>query len=103
MTTISYECAKKLKEFLGESAPKPMDQDCFYSDNFEYMYWNTPAYELQDLFSKKFCEAMRNKIKWGINESPMTSKEISNVMFSAYYEKGLPAVEKELFRLMENK
>jgi len=85
-----YEVSKRLKEFLGESAPEPMGK----------MYWNTdgptrgmgagqgtpicfgalgfkngdkytyPAYCLHDLLSKPFCEAMAHndaKIEGPIN------------------------------------
>lgn len=109
MTThISYKTAKALKEFLADSAPEPMDRKYFLigagSANpkpmkvFEPEKSLTPAYQLHDLLSKPFCEAMANKLK-GVWTSLWVADKIAGV----YFDSGLPAVEAELIRLMEAK
>ena len=53
------------------------------------------AYQLHDLLSRPFCEAMAPKCKMFFPED--VSAEINN----AYYHGGLPAVEKALTEMME--
>ena len=121
-----YEVSKRLKEFLGESAPEPMGK----------MYWNTdgptrgmgagqgtpicfgalgfkngdkytyPAYCLHDLLSKPFCEAfIRERFARRLNYEA-AAWELSGYlerMINEYYNGGLPAVEKALLEMMEAK
>lgn len=75
MTHISYETAKRVKEFLEESAPEPVDCKYYreYKDNegqiygpsltleTDRLYKETPAYQLHDLLSRAFCEAMATR------------------------------------------
>lgn len=111
-THISYKTAKALKEFLGDKAPEPMDTTLAYCDGcMELIVSNIPvcphcasfggypAYQLHDLLSKPFCEAMSLKI-YGKNIWDLkVFRELSNRYFSG----GLPAVEKELLKMMEGK
>lgn len=113
MTThISYECAKKLKEFMGESAPEPMksemgqiwiyDSECPDDGMLQGVSMSAgdyPAYCLHDLLSKPFCEAMANKEKYGF----IRGQEMAGIISSAYYSAGIPAVEAELMKMMEAK
>jgi hypothetical protein len=121
-THISYKTAKALKMFLGDKAPEPMDSMVwapskktftimdgreFYRDA-DYVF---PAYQLHDLLSKPFCEAMA-KI-YGNNVKPLqilrchvieeTGRDIRNLLSMAYYNGGLSAVEKALMEMMEGK
>lgn len=138
-THISYATAKALKEFLGDKAPEPMAQEYFIGHHKdEAMTWAdcdnwhnnqmhghnekeiaVPAYQLHDLLSKEFCEAMVESgatffIQWiadghkkgrykklkanmPIEDAGWLAKEL----FHAYYfNGGLPAVEAELMRMM---
>lgn len=121
MTHISYKTAKRLKEFLGESVPEPMLNDWYIiRRDSSHPFVSTPAtedethlingpaaYSLHDLLSKPFCEAMAlarrtpqasevyTRIVWG--------PQISKVLSEVYYHSGLPAVEKELMKMMDGK
>ena len=112
-THISPDLAKKLKKFLGDSAPEPIDPEyaCGYSEG-EYMCpWPHdialfPAYQLHDLLSKEFCEVMADitdKAASEINRKRCAREIIRNEIVIAYYNGGLSAVEKELLRMMEGK
>ena len=111
MTHISYKCAKALKEFLGESAPEPMGDNplAYYGkDLMHYVpaekdtemhrqIFNGFAYQLHDLLSKPFCEAFSDKTE------DMGVWEVSESINHFYFNGGLPAVEAELFKMMEGK
>lgn len=108
MTHITYKTAKMLKEFLGESAPRPMmceywvkDGGKIMRDIFNVAPVGSPAYQLHDLLSKPFCEAMGKKMKWDSLEEAMyvVNQNINN----CFYKGGLPAVEKVLIEMMEGK
>jgi len=119
MTThISYSTAKKLKAFLGESAPEPMEDNkrgyygkdlmCYVpeesaTERHKYTF-DGYAYRLEDLLSKPFCEAfldtMENKKHW----CPVDSNaDLSHELAYKYFFGGLPAVEKALCEMMEGK
>lgn len=101
-THISYETAKRLKEFLGESAPDPMmgimDENSWYGENemgficiSEKLEHNDiPAYQLHDLLSKPFAETMFPKLGW------LEARDVTTELFWAWEDGGLPAVEKAL-------
>lgn len=115
---ISYEVSKRLKEFLGESAPTPMvgfywrpeDTDdieiiSFINFNGEKTKDFYPAYQLHDLLSKPFTDAIFKKI--GVVEMTDTDMGIEDdydvflkISYS-YYEGGLPAVERALMEMMK--
>lgn len=121
MTThISYETAKKLKEFLGVSAPFPMRREVWIIvDGKPKVNWVTPlgaelygenkipAYELHDILSKPLCEAFveAGKIKFCFDEDEITDfiADWSTDIAYAYWNGGLPAVEKALCEMMEGK
>lgn len=112
MTHTSYELSKKLKEFLGKDAPEPIakswskycpvcglmefesDHDCVCS--------TIPAYTLEDLLSKPFCEAFGKKL--GPDEWPITYDEperIARWIQRRYWNGGYPEVEKCLLEMMK--
>lgn len=100
MTThISYKTAKALKEFLVDKAPGPMGGSWYresgvlspmYSVHIEIY----PAYQLHDILSKQFCEAMDAKCRHGY-------EDLGTMLFELNYAHGLPAVEAELMRMMD--
>jgi len=116
-TYISYEVSKRLKEFLGESAPCPAD-NLFYCptefdkpgkapaiiEEFEILdgYEGFPAYQLHDLLSKPFCEALAKRLP----NSPIRyfnlfkARTSSEILSENYYSGGLSAVEKELMKMI---
>lgn len=107
MTThISYECAKKLKDFLGDSAPEPIKGERYGIErshpyiSFDVVLHKIPAYQLHDLLSPAFCEAMVLKLKSdypGYNV-PM---ELQGELSIEYWGGGLPAVEKSLEQMIK--
>ncbi len=107
-THTSYEVSKRLKEFLGESAPEPMDKGLdsrsWYSPNHacpcRYQEpGGFPIYQLHDLLSRPFCEVMSLKI-YGTN---MWDLKVFRQLSNLYFSGGLPAVEAELMKMMEAK
>lgn len=107
-THTSYEFSKRLKEFLGESAPEPISPWAYDAKIKTKGPWkwheeerrktDFPAYQLHDLLSKPFCEAMNKRMK-----SPSWFN-ISTTIFHAYVlHGGLPSVEKALTKMMEAK
>ena len=119
--TLSYEVCKRLKEFLGEDAPEPIDSELWThvppkissSDNClksmrEHPYL-TPVYKLHDILSKPFCEALAKKCDIekvypkAFTQCPWKEVLIRNILCSEYYDGGYPAVEKELMQMMEEK
>ena len=106
MTThISYETARKLKDFLKESAPEPMD--IMYVSRTYQPFASYYAYQLHDLLSKPFCEAFvkAGKVKFGFDEDEVTDfiADWSTEIAYAFWNGGLPAVEKTLCEMMESK
>jgi len=99
MTThISYKCAKALKEFLGDSAPVPLDHEAMHFDHGNGGW----PYQLHDLLSKPFCKVMAKKAEGYTGVSSFYADwEMSNRLSYLYFTAGLPAVEKELMALME--
>lgn len=107
-THVSYEVSKKLKEFMGDSAPEPMDRYPMYISGFGSRVTTDkagnytdmekyPAYQLHDLLSKPFCEAMAYCI--GLNRTDV----FDDIVFALTSWGGLPAVEKALLEMMEGK
>ena len=117
MTThISYETAKRLKEFLGDSAPEPIkgvfgeiwlyDPECPEDGILQGVSISAgdyPAYQLHDLLSKEFCEAMEEKYENGGERQGFNPSDLAHEITSKYYDGGLPAVEKALLEMMEGK
>ena len=114
-THISYEVSKRLKEFLGDSAPDPMEPGWWVETTDGGHTWpdihtchektDPPAYQLHDLLSKPFTDAMFKKV--GVVEMTDTDMGIEDdydvflKISYAYYEGGLPAVEKSLMEMMK--
>jgi hypothetical protein len=112
----SYELSKALKEFLGDSAPEPMDGIyCYGKDKLlDKADWSKlpskciPAYTLDDILSKPFCEAMAKAIRKNqaknFKPSPMDVQnlgiELRYILSKEYYAGGFPAVELALKRLI---
>jgi hypothetical protein len=120
----SYEVSKRLKEFMGESAPEPMGK----------MYWNTdgptrgmgagqgtpicfgalgfkngdkytyPAYCLHDLLSKPFITAMEKRMySPEVLGDGYDEREHYHQILNAWVDGGMEAVEKALLEMMEAK
>lgn len=106
---ITYETAKKLSEFLGESAPKAIGGKYWATINGEQQRRNIymghlgiasyPAYRLEDLLSRKFCVTFAIKIKDVLFSNPDILME--ELVAKYYYSGGLPAVEAALIQMME--
>lgn len=118
MTHISYKVSKMLKEFLGESAPEPTDtaywvthqytRDIFmaHKNDGAQVDYIAPAYQLHDLLSKPFCEAMA-KTKcmtlFADGSCPWSWGSYYDRLSMENKDGGLPAVEKALCEMMEAK
>lgn len=119
---ISYETAKALKGFLVCSVPEPVNHKWYIKnqvkpdgskwllqdgDATEYEKMGTicyPAYTLEDLLSKPFCEAFSNKLDY--EEWPIRHDDpelVSKDLWAAYFDGGFPAVEKCLWEMMGRK
>jgi len=112
MTQIhtSYEVSARIKEFLGESAPEPLSEQWYTSLGTivnNGLRLKPPAYQLHDLLSKLFTEAMFKKV--GVVEMTDTDLGIEDdydvflKISYAYYEGGLPVVERVLMEMMEDR
>ena len=119
-THTSYKLSKALKEFLGESAPEPIkgelgqiwvyDPECPEDGILQGVSMSAgdyPAYALHDLLSKPFAEAFVKvgKVKFGFDEDEVTDfiADWSTEIAYVYWNGGLPAIEAELFKMMEGK
>ena len=119
-THISYETAKALNKFLGDSAPAPMELEWFYDLSDKSVYYDPyndpynadpgiePAYKLHDLLSKPFCEAIANKLPpikvhtdCEIGWNSVCCDDVYLNLSGSYKNGGLPAVEQELLRMIE--
>lgn len=96
----SYKVSKMLKEFLGESAPEPMD-GMYIKLNISNVGPSYPRYSLHDLISKTFCRAMCETMK--TRNSFMWPCYIRAAISRAYWGGGMEAVEKALTEMMEGK
>jgi hypothetical protein len=98
-TCISYEAAARIKEFLGESAPGPMDWDSCSSEILDgygrFLRYDT-TYQLHDLLSKPFCETFTEKWKG----KGWEGATLSQLILRQYYHSGLPAVELALLEMI---
>ncbi len=108
-THTCYEVSKRLKEFLGDSAPEPMaveDEYPYYGINGSRVprKFSTesdyPRYQLHDLLSKPFCEAMGEKIDPGCSDS---GDDLAYRIYDEYREGGLPEVESCLMEMVNGK
>ena len=103
-THTSFEVSKRLKEFCPE-LPEPMDMMCYGHDGKLFKSVPPvilfPAYRLEDLLSKPFCEAFYKKIY--PEATAINIADASWALWIGYYTGGLPAVESELMKMMEGK
>ncbi len=109
-THISYETAKRLKEFLGDKAPEPMVRGWYLPKSHDITelrapcFNHPPAYQLHDLLSRSFQEAFWAKFKIGrVFELDVVAANRCLELTKIYYIDGLPAVEKALIEMMEGK
>lgn len=114
-THTSYTTSKKLKAFLGESAPKPIRKEWHYGFGSNYEGFITepkkyedcflaPAYQLHDILSRPFCEAFLNAMEEKKHWCPVDGNdELSHELAYKYFFGGLPAVEAALCKMMEDK
>jgi len=108
-THTSYKVSKRLKEFLGESAPEPISQEhwcggCGQIQPFgacDGVSDSAPAYQLHDLLSKPFCFAMADKMEGENSEMINPYRDIHGVLSESYFVGGLPAVESALMEMMK--
>ena len=105
-THLSYEVSKKLKEFLGEDTPEPIEAGYWCGNGHAYSLTppvkkgavnSAPFYKLHDLLSRPFCEAMAKKIRY------QCAGAVYSEMAHNNWLGGLPAVEKVLLDMMEAK
>ena len=108
MTThISYETAKRLKEFCPE-LPEPMADGPQYHAEPEFKTTKAaPMWQLHDLLSEPFCqEFCRSWVAWdrtiGLKANALPLWEFFYFIISNANRKGgLPAVERLLLDLMK--
>ena len=123
-THTSYKVSKRLKEFMGESSPEPLEDDkkAYYGkDLLHYATdeiateshrrtFNGFAYRLEDLLSRPFCEAFEKRMladcgsqngnKRLYRDVPVDT-DLRDGLCRKYYTEGLPAVEAALMKMME--
>jgi hypothetical protein len=109
MTHITDKTSMKIKGFLGDNAPTPLNCEYWVRVGRKgYMEKNTieptgyPLYQLHDLLSKPFCEAMGDRV-YPSNPRECKGRKVNNYLVLHYWEGGLPAVEKALLEMMEAK
>lgn len=112
----SYEVSKRLKEFLSEAAVEPMGNTYWVRHYYAQMVvgeWSepilvtngktivakecSPAYRLEDLLSRPFCNAMADKL------CPCDAEQVCDKIYSAHKNGGLPAVQSALMEMMNEK
>jgi hypothetical protein len=114
-THTSYAVSKRLKEFLGESAPEPMGK-CYWDERgrgigvYAPKAGPFPAYRLEDLLSRPFCEAFEkrgladcgsaNGNKRLYRDVPLP-EDLRDGICRKYYAGGLEAVEAALMKMMD--
>ena len=119
MTHITYKTAKRLAEVLGDSAPDTMesqpvrwvDRDMEGKKCKSYLLYGYKdsgfiAYQLHDLLSLEFCEAMAKKhphARYFNGKCKDLPWEINLCLNEAYYNGGMPAVETALMKMMDGK
>ena len=119
MTHTSYEVSKKLKEFLGDSAPLPIAETYWRDSDPDFPvaiisgrniygrtgndYGDIPAYQLHDLLSKPFTEAISKVLYPGEVMDKYDEMEFAHTFLNAYWDGGMFAVEKALLEMMEAK
>ena len=114
----TYEFSKRIKAFLGDKAPEPMkgemgtiwiyDPECLDDGILQGVSLSAgdyPAYQLHDLLSKPFCEAVA-EITDKNDPDEKHRKKIGRViiaqeLFAEYYKGGLPAVEEALVQMLK--
>jgi len=111
MTHITYKVSKKLKEFLGDSAPETIENKYIgpkgsvlgqITGRDVEQFKLVPTYTLEDLLSKPFCEAFAKA-----EEDEWTTEAraygIGVGLHVAYWHGGMKAVERCLCEMMEAK
>jgi hypothetical protein len=108
-THTSYEVSKRLKEFLGKEAPEPMGRKAYITENINGKiglstdtptgFDTVPAYRLEDLLSRPFCEAIWKKVRYRLNG--YYACDIKTALALAYYEGSMEAVEAALIKMMD--
>ena len=114
-THITYETAKALKSFCPE-LPEPIkgemgdiwiyDPECPEDGLLQGVSLSAgdyPAYQLHDLLSKPFCEALAGKISNRNRFYLLSPEGIGANLNESYWLGGLPAVEKALLEMMGGK
>lgn len=103
MKYLSCETSKKVKEFLGDSAPEPLS-DAWWTTNGTLMKKtcrdDIPAYTLEDILSQPFCKAVANKLVFEGNVKKSILIMVENFALM-YFCNGFPAVEAEIERLLQ--
>lgn len=102
--TITYETAKKLKEFLGEGTVEPIDGG-YYQKGYYSLFPNKgdyPAYSLEDLLSKPFLESFWRKTKSKQEDrGNWSASEFGQILSINYFYGGIEAVEKCLLKMIK--
>ena len=111
-THISYKTSKALKEFCPE-LPEPMGDTWYRNDGVLCDSWidrrdiRFPAYQLHDLLSRPFCEALSKKNPkhnfFEGDEPCDIPYDISIVLMERYHDSGLPSVEACLMEMIGGK
>jgi len=100
----SYMLSKRLKEFLGERAPEPIEKSVGYNLKGDPYFYDSPkyyyhSYELQDLLSKPFCRAFA----FALGDVNVAYGAVAEGILRHYYDGGFAAVEKTLLKIMGDK
>ena len=114
-THISYKTSKALKEFCPE-LPEPMDGSyqgihCVFT-KFQHektdiikRFRLVPAYQLHDLLSRPFCEALASTLYKRYGQEHVTASAEGHFQNLAmeWWSGGLPAVEACLMKMIGGK
>lgn len=117
MKTLTYKTSVKLAKFLGKDVPEPIGKEWwiipddktdppFIVEGQKPYEGKFPAYTLEDILSRPFCEAFRSEVFRRDNKKfkdLWTPRELAQIMTLHYYDGSMEAVEREILRLMEAK
>ncbi|MGD9642815.1 MAG: hypothetical protein AB7V08_08755 [Elusimicrobiales bacterium] len=104
---VNYKVCKKIKDILGSDAPLPLDLKFFATDKILFTCavtslksYDIPAYQLHDILSKKFCEALANLFESGVF---CNSTYIAVCLLDAYQTEGFNSLETELEHIINER
>jgi len=104
---INYKVCKKIKDTLGSDAPLPLDFQFWATDKILFTCavtslksYDIPAYQLHDILSKRFCEAIADLFESSALVNPTY---IAICLLDAYQTEGFISLATELERIIDER